>query len=323
MLSADANPGVLYFLVGMVILVMAGVGLSLVLDKRMKASSGGGELKREIAEAEQELRDLKLEHETGSLRLAEEGVILLANAAAHDEWGGRVKLVLQRRALLGEKLEVLKAEIPLLEDTFTSYRADYRRRTWAAASGEKIGALAIRGGRDYVDAQIIRVTEAGLEIRHADGMARVQAPDLDRPWQDRFQWSDEERRRLLQVELEYAMPKERSGKISDGAARFPRSNPAAADKSQPEAEGLKLLRLHVSTWRARVFQLTSEQRDAVSRASYGSQASVPASLETWKARAVRLGKELGRAQVQLAGARARLSSVAPNDPLLTQPMIAD
>jgi len=59
-----------------------------------------------------------------------------------------------------------------------------------AARGEKIGTLTLRGDRRYHEAEIIRVTGVGIEIRHQHGMARVMFADLDAEWQERFQWRD-------------------------------------------------------------------------------------------------------------------------------------
>lgn len=323
MLSADENPGVIYFLVGMVILVMAGVGLSLILDKKIKASSGGSELKRELASAEHELLDLHQEHDLGSRRLAEQNKRSSANAAVHDELLKCAVQRQQRRTVLAEQLKGLEAEITFLEEAFTRYRADYRSKTWASAAGERIGRLPIRGGRDFVDVQIIRVTEAGLEIRHAHGIARVQAPDLDPSWHERFQWSDVERRRLLRTEVEHSMLTELPDRPNVDSARISRPDGFMADNQSTDIEDLKLLRQHVLNWRARVSQLTIDQREASTRAGYGSQTSVPGSLETWSARAVRLNNELSRAQLQLAAVKARLASAAPNDSLLRQSTLSD
>jgi hypothetical protein len=63
-----------------------------------------------------------------------------------------------------------------------------------------LGNLKVRNGREYLQATILRVTDVGLEIRHEDGIARIQAPDLDSKWQDRFQWKDDERRKVLAAE---------------------------------------------------------------------------------------------------------------------------
>ena len=35
---------------------------------------------------------------------------------------------------------------------------------------------------------IRRVTEAGMEITHADGMASLRPEDLATSWRERFQW---------------------------------------------------------------------------------------------------------------------------------------
>lgn len=63
-------------------------------------------------------------------------------------------------------------------------------------------------------------------------------------------------------------------------------------------------------------QQETARDEALREGSGGSSASVPGSLETWRARSSRLARELKRAEARLAAAKHDLSRVAPNDPLL-------
>ena len=45
-------------------------------------------------------------------------------------------------------------------------------------SDRAVGTLKGRGGREYPQAVIEPITDVGLEIDYAGGMARIQAPDL-------------------------------------------------------------------------------------------------------------------------------------------------
>ena len=69
-------------------------------------------------------------------------------------------------------------------------------------------------------------------------------------------------------------------------------------------------------WKSKVTKLRSERSLALSNSGYGNQTSVPGSLETWGAKAARLGNELARANSELAVAKANLAALAPDDPLL-------
>jgi multidrug resistance efflux pump len=88
------------------------------------------------------------------------------------------------------------------------------------------------------------------------------------------------------------------------------------EKANPDAARIEVLRGKVIGWKSKISRLSSDRNQAQSAASYGSQSSVPGSLETWQARAARLGAELAKARAEHAAAKAALAAVAPNDPLL-------
>ncbi len=320
MLSAEDHPGVFYFLVGIIVLVMTGVGLSLLVDKRLKFSSGNSAIQKEIALYEEELASLRSTHEQVLLRLNGSGDTVKNDSAALASHRRKSDGLVQRRAELERTRADLAVAIPSLENQFSSYRAEYRQQTWNGAIGRKIGTLAIRGGRIYQDAEITRVTDVGLEIRHRDGIARIQGPDLDAEWQDRFQWSDEERRNRLKEELanhESIAPPSPPTEMAElpGNPDRPRRPGEAADPGE-----LASLRLKVSAWNNKVSRLKSERSEANSQSSYGAQTSVTGSLETWKAKVTRINAELIKAQAELAVAKSRLAAVAPNDVMLRPPV---
>ena len=58
MISADDNPGLFYFMVGMVVLVMAGVGLSIMIDKRFSFSKGSNEMREDLVSGSNEMAEL-------------------------------------------------------------------------------------------------------------------------------------------------------------------------------------------------------------------------------------------------------------------------
>ena len=309
-------------MVGIIVLVMAGVGLSLVIDRRLEFSSGVVKIQNEISLDAMELAQLATWYDERSKLLNRTGLKLQTGTGA--SMGGQAKLetLNQRQAALEQTLRQLGKALSSLEDDFSRYRADYRRKTWLAAVGENLGNLKVRSGREYKQAAITRVTDVGLEIRHEDGIARIQAPDLDSKLQDRFQWSDEERRQVLgqeQQDLEgnanEAIPDDSVPADWTSKSSVPEVSRFQTEIAPDSAEVAALRRLVVA-WRVKVNLLSGEHQEAMSRAGYGSQSSVPGSLETWSARASRLGKALARAQGELAVAKARLAVDAPSDPLL-------
>lgn len=321
MLSAEGHSWIFTFLIGIIVLVMAGVGLSLVIDRRLEFSSGVVEIRSEINLDAMELEHLTTLHDERSCLLNETGLTL--QTEARDRVCAKLEALDQRQAVLGEMRRQLGKAISSLEEDFSQCRANYRQRVRRAAIGEPLGNLVLRSGREYQQAVITRVTDVGLEIRHAGGMTRVQAPDLDQKMQDRFQWNDEARKQILKGETEVLADRP-DGVIRKGVVPLAGiAVPAIAVERHPETRSasesaeLPLLRRMVVGWRSKVTNLSAERAEAQSRASYGSQTSVPGSLETWKARAERVGADLARAQSALALAVANLAAVDPHDPLLS------
>ncbi len=327
MLSSEEHPGVFTFMVGMIVVVMVAVGLSVVADKKRIFSSGAGELQREISASASQVSELTAQTAEQALLLDGSSSNLRKGSNAHRELAAQLESQRQRQAALEKSRIDVRESITALEGNFSRYRAGYRQKTWADAVGESLGTLTVRGGRAYQLATITRVTDVGLEIRHEHGIARIQAPDLDPKVQDRFQWSDEERRSRLKEEHENLMGKPDAevpeivesedagaGMIAESPA--PRVSRLQDPNAAEDAEKLRLLRQKVSGWNGKVSKLRTDRRDAASRASYGNQASVPGSLETWTARSARLSRDLLRAQAGLAAAKSELAEVSPNDALL-------
>ena len=326
MLSPDEHPGIFYFMVGMIVLVMTAVGLSLVMDQRFKFSSGVGALKRDIALQSEELASLSSRHEVLAKTLTEGQSAHSLASAGKQEVSAKTEAFARRKPeLLGLK-STLQNEIVAIHAAFANYRSSYRQKTWDQAAGQEIGNLSIRGGREYRQVTITKVTDVGLEIKHQDGIARIQAPDLDRDWQDRFQWDDEKRRALLKKESDQLDGGSAASVMDQPADSTEVTTPAVEDPSRlvpakppgdaSQVEKITQLRAQVIGWQSKIGRLRREQAEASSNAGYGSQTSVPGSLETWKSKAVRLGKELVRAQTEFSLAKSRLAALSPDDSLL-------
>ncbi|MES2440401.1 MAG: hypothetical protein V4584_15130 [Verrucomicrobiota bacterium] len=332
MISSDDNSGIFTFLVGIIILVMAGVGLSILIDRRFQFSSSVGETQREIHAGDSDLYDLRARIEERSREFSESGLRLQNDDKDYKQLSSRLETLRGLGSVLVKNREELQAEVASLDEKFSRYRSNYRRKTWAAAVGEKLGNITIRSGREYREATITRVTEVGLEIHHENGIARIQGPDLDARFQDRFQWNDEDRRQRLKEEHENlkkldAKPDDSGEPAEDGNELVSNDTVSASRKAAAarkgaavaDAEKLKALRQAVIAWRLKVSKLSSDRNEAMSRASYGNNTSVPGSLETWEARAARIGKDLSRAKAALVIAKSDLGMVAPNDSLLLAP----
>ncbi len=187
MLSIDDHTGTVTFLLGVIVLVMVGIGLTTLVDKRMGLSS------REVA-----VRG-NLEADRDRLATVKKRVALLSSRQADigkGDGNGRTTGEMQnqlaeleaRRSGLVLSLAKETRSLDLVNAAFDAYRERYCRTVRAAAVGEKLGDLKTREGRLYSAAVIVKVTDAGLEIRHEYGTARVLASDLDVGLRNRFQW---------------------------------------------------------------------------------------------------------------------------------------
>lgn len=323
MLSNDDHPGLFTFMVGMIVLVFAGVGLSIMVDKRLKSSTAVIGIQDEIGENIQKLDELKSVYDSRVRMLADSEASLRTGSQAHGELAPQMESMRKRQADLEKTRDQLRVTVQSLEEGFSSYRTEFRRKTWARAIGEKLGNLTIHGEREYRDVTITRVTEVGLEIRHENGLARIQAPDLSQELQNRFQWSENERQHHLINEQE--MQRRQSGEppvenvAADSSRVVPSPKTRNLDKTRSpvDEEKLKLLRRQVSAWQLKITQLESEKREASSHAAYDKQhPSVQGSLETWEAKQARMVHELTIARTALANVRLELAQISPGDAVL-------
>lgn len=294
MLSDDDHPGLFIFMIGLIVVVMGGVALSLVIDRRMGSSSSRIELEASIAQDAKVLADLQRQHNERSRKVAQQLDLVERHVAELSRFDRGVAEVVR---LAGERA-TLERDIAALAQNFAGYRDEYRRKTWAAAAGQKIPLLKARGGREYHDVIIVRVTEVGLEIRHGqDGIARIAAPDLGDEWQERMQWKAEERREQLAKERQAS------------AAARPVPPPA-----KPAGETRAMLRAAVLRAGANVESLRRELATAQANRNHGRLRSVPGSLETWDERVQRLSAELERAELVHEQAKVRLAAAAGGVP---------
>jgi hypothetical protein len=72
----------------------------------------------------------------------------------------------------------LREEIERSKEAVEVAKLEWMRATRAAVTGREFAKLAGARGRTYADAVITRVTDVGVEFRHATGTARLAAADL-------------------------------------------------------------------------------------------------------------------------------------------------
>ena len=185
MLSNDDYSGTVTFLLGIVIVVMAGVGLTIIIDSRTGQSSQSISIKEDM-----EADRIKLDKIQTRLSL------LSSHLASTSSGDGRTYAEMQshlselatKHTALALAVREEKRSLEKTTEEFSSYRALYVKTIRATAAGELLGDLKTRRGRVFSETVIVRVTDFGLEIRHQNGTARVPATDLNTHTRDRFQW---------------------------------------------------------------------------------------------------------------------------------------
>ena len=324
MFSDEDHPGLFMFLIGLIVVVMTAVGLSVFADKKFSLSGPPSTLKKDLQGGTEEIQRLTDYGNELSRRLAIDEP--RAQAAREKRTSLRRQLAEQTKRLadLPAECAQLAQAIPLMEEEFQLYREKYRKQTWESAAGEALGTLTIRG-REYRQAVIRLVTEVGLEIDfEGGGKARIQATDLDRTLQDRFQWDDEERRQHLKQEREQQDFVTRGGAPKTPAipSKSPPATPAKPapapptpprPAATPELAQLAQLRGAVTLARAKVEALNSQLNEARAAIAAG-QTSIPGSLKTWRELVAVLEPNLAKAKTALTVAKANLAAVAPADP---------
>ena len=319
MLNNEEQSGMVGMLVGIIVLVFAGIFFSLLADKRFSFSKTRNSLSHVIEEEKLELEHVKRElaktrdHWSRECEPRTGQADLISTLMRESRTDGR------RLESLTEERDAAAEEMKRVSDDFAEYKGRYRQQVRADAVGEKVSELTTRSGRTYRDLTISRVSAAGADIRYAEGSTRLSPDDLPPAWNERFQWDKAELTQHLDDEREAEeqhkqfvesknIPPEPSVKAS--TKKDKKGKPAA----DPEHEArVEILRQAVIDARMRLNQAKSEANRARYEASSGKGRSVPGSLETWAERARRMEASSAKYHAQYMAARGKLASIAPND----------
>jgi hypothetical protein len=221
---------------------------------------------------------------------------------------------------LRDEKALLVAAVSAAADQYGSYQDRYRQQVRGEGMGEKMAELRSQSGRIYKNVTVSKVSAAGIEIRHDEGVSRLLPEDLDPSWDERFQWDQEEMARLLQQERSRENRHGESVDKANAKAQLPAPKPASRRKppkeKDPEDAKLEELRQAVVDARDRLNDAQAEVARARMEAVSNKGRSVPGSLETWSQRAARLETSSAKLRAQYVSARGALATVAPNDALL-------
>lgn len=304
------HSGTFGWLSALILLVMVGVGLSLLVDRRFELSSNGNQLRVELEKGLGLLEETRVKHDRALGELT--GLENARNPQAKElaSLQGQVKQAKERISTLADQVGKLESSIAIAQKDFEEYADKYRNHVWLAAIGEKQPFITLRDGRRYEDVTFLRITAVGIEISHRDGRARMDSQDLDASWQERFLWNSSERKALLEGENQVPPVQPVKAPVTSKGKNPP---PEAVEPS-PDPNAANKLRADVLNWNNKVSGLRMQQQEAQSNIG-SKQKSPPGSLETWQQRANRLTVELTQAKVKRDMARLKLAQMDPDDPL--------
>ncbi len=136
------------------------------------------------------------------IRLAEKAVEELEERRELADTLGRLDSQLERleqeESDLQEELRTIRAEVASVRAAKRAAAVASRRE---AAVGSSVEVLETRGG-DYRDVTILKVSDIGLHIRHASGVARVGFDELSGELQEKYGYDPELAQQQLEEEQE-------------------------------------------------------------------------------------------------------------------------
>lgn len=313
--DSNEQSGTVGFLVGIIILVFAGIFFSLLADKRFKFSSGKASLEESVSDGKRHIAKLEAQLEASKELWKKRVQPLERQPEALMAAGDQARESASRLVSLRQRLKTAEAELLAVEEGFRAYRDQYRMQVRLAAIGEELPELKSRGGRTYSQVTVTRVSADGVDFKHSQGIGRLAPDDLEESWRERFQFHPEEQPKKAPpvVKAPVVVTVQPAGRPGD-AKVVP-----APDPKEDAEKRLAALRRDVSEALRFLQKAERELSRAQSEASNSKSRSVPGSLETWDEKVKRMESLTEKFRGQYVAARAKLATVAPADPLLQTP----
>ena len=341
--AGDDNSTCILFLLGMIVLVFVGLGLSLLVDSSIKlpdfnASSAklraeNDTLCRKMDDLEmklvvQERQDTQAEKNREAVTLREDLEKQLASAN-------------QEIPILQRLIKEAEESIQLITKGRETYRLQYRDHVRAVAVGETYDNITSTRGKTYKSVSIHEVSPLGISIAHEAGAMRLGFSEMPAEWRKKFMFTANEvaeatlveQKRLQKIGREMARREKEIRKVNATKSRSAeisrlRSQIATLTVKETSAKlEASLAQSKVASQNAlaqsRAFSQSSYRRYNSSSGTFSTyrpryritsnaKQSVPGSLETWDQRAVRYQRTATRYGAQLVNLRSRLESLDPS-----------
>lgn len=303
MLDVQNHDGLLSFLFGMIILVFAGVGLTMLADGVTRSGNSRSEIQSVIEQQGKRISILQntLNSKKSQVEASESNLAL--NAHKKRMLSLSYEAVVARHADLDRLRKRLKDSLAKTNESFDDFRIATKKRAWLQALGNSLGRLQTTEGRVFNEALLVDVNDEGISIRHTGGTATIPPDSLGKSYWNLFLWDDGG---AQDPSRRSSLPEIVSQTANSAHDKRPKVNQAK----------LRLLRSDLLAAGEEIERFSAEIRGLSSSRSSSISLTAPGTLETWTERRARLFRRLGEAEVRFAAARAELMIHFPEDPLL-------
>ena len=333
LLTSSRGPGVIGTFLALFVLVGFGTLYLFVFDEGLQ----GGQKKIEAVIRDQGtlIGTQKIQIENFKTRI-EDAKRLKAVADEADALKLRAENGAKRLADLREAKASAEAAVAAADEAWAKYRDEYRASEWAAAEGEELGDITTVSGRKYEKVKIRKVDHKGIQITDTTGPKSIDSAELPPELQDRFQFDEEIKKKVIQGEdkdlevfgdnVEIAtLAKKGQDKLARAAEleKQVETASAAIQKAQANAPlnqaAIERKRLAIASEKAKVGgisrapQMEQELRD-MERAAKQSRDSIPANeriVREANSEIAALRKEVEDIKAQIEKIKSDLKAKAP------------
>lgn len=296
------------YLGGLILLVFAGIILSLAMEKRHGNQKEASSLESKISSQAELIGDLKRQTDTMASRLNDS---IIRSDDQGKEMEKLTALLSEQRITLRrleEEQSQLQAGNLSLEESAEQFLSNQRKTARRKIVGITNAQLILADGTAYQDVTIRSVKGQVLSFSHARGFARVNLKELNEAWKAKLAWSPDE---LITRGSEESTPESPS-----------RTEPRTVTEPDDSPSRIEEKRAAISAARSEFIEQRNLYQRAISETAnarsktHGSERSVPGSLETWEERAQRMDRLVQKYRFTYQLARDKLMAVSPGDPLL-------
>lgn len=160
-------------MLGLVLLVLAGVAMSMFVESTSYPKTKQRELEYEVTKQAGEIQKLKKIMGYHQREIQDDQAREMHERAHLAALDARIQAMMHRKNDASRLREKLGNQIQNLEASYHADQIRVRMQVWAAAPREALDTLETSDGRIYQDARIINVAEAGVTIRHQNGVAFI------------------------------------------------------------------------------------------------------------------------------------------------------